>query len=226
MAKLNFQQPLLQSSVSYHPSEIILICWFDAQETFLTIINVEKVVLLNIFCGNLDKQSFKSNSKDMCNVINVFFQMIAVLCNLLFINPESCSESCFQCNNLMIIIRRTIINHWAPNSLLIHNNWAPNKHIRMITVKTGVMAAKNLVCHHRNLLNYFKLNNTIPQYCCFYCIFDQIQPFGPVVYIFYFSQIWGAEDSHIVCVPLAHLSQAHGGRFGQHWWSVLPVWVS
>ncbi len=41
MTKLNFQQPLLQSSVSHDPSEIILICRFDAQGTFLTIINVE-----------------------------------------------------------------------------------------------------------------------------------------------------------------------------------------
>ncbi len=30
-------------------SEIILICWFTAQETFLIIINVEHVVLHNIF---------------------------------------------------------------------------------------------------------------------------------------------------------------------------------
>ncbi len=29
-----FQQPLLQSSVSHDPSEIILIGWFDAQEHF------------------------------------------------------------------------------------------------------------------------------------------------------------------------------------------------
>ncbi len=49
IAKLNFQQPFLQSSVSHDPLEIILILiyWFGAQETFLiTIINV---VLLNIF---------------------------------------------------------------------------------------------------------------------------------------------------------------------------------
>ncbi len=39
--KLNFQQPLLQSSVSRDPSEI-LTSWFGAQETFFfTIINVE-----------------------------------------------------------------------------------------------------------------------------------------------------------------------------------------
>ncbi len=38
MAKLNFQQ----SSASQDPSEIILICWFGAQETFIIIIYDEK----------------------------------------------------------------------------------------------------------------------------------------------------------------------------------------
>ncbi len=37
----DFQQPLFQFSVSHDPSEIILICRFRAQETFL-IVNVEK----------------------------------------------------------------------------------------------------------------------------------------------------------------------------------------
>ncbi len=32
MEKLGFPQLLLQSSVSHDPSEIILICWFDAQD--------------------------------------------------------------------------------------------------------------------------------------------------------------------------------------------------
>ncbi len=32
-AKLNFRQSLLQSSVSHDPAEIILKCWFGAQET-------------------------------------------------------------------------------------------------------------------------------------------------------------------------------------------------
>jgi len=40
MTKLIFSS-LLQSSVSHDPSEIILICWFAAQETFITVINVE-----------------------------------------------------------------------------------------------------------------------------------------------------------------------------------------
>ncbi len=39
MAKLNIQQLLLQFSVSHDPSEIILICWFGAQEMFLIIIS-------------------------------------------------------------------------------------------------------------------------------------------------------------------------------------------
>ncbi len=41
MAKLNIQQPLLKSSVSHDPSEIILICLFGAQERFLIIFSVE-----------------------------------------------------------------------------------------------------------------------------------------------------------------------------------------
>ncbi len=43
MAKMNYQQPFLQSSVSHDPSEIVLIYWFVAKETFLYIINVEYV---------------------------------------------------------------------------------------------------------------------------------------------------------------------------------------
>jgi len=39
--KAEFSASLLQSSVSHDPSEIILICWFAAQETFLIIISVE-----------------------------------------------------------------------------------------------------------------------------------------------------------------------------------------
>ncbi len=46
MAQLNFQEPLLQSSVSLDRSENILI-WFGAWETFLYIINIEN----NIFAA-------------------------------------------------------------------------------------------------------------------------------------------------------------------------------
>ncbi len=39
--KGDFSVSLLQSSVSNDPSEIILICWFAAQERFIIIINVK-----------------------------------------------------------------------------------------------------------------------------------------------------------------------------------------
>jgi len=39
--KAEFAASSLQSSVSHSPSEIILIWWFDAQETFQIVINVE-----------------------------------------------------------------------------------------------------------------------------------------------------------------------------------------
>ncbi len=48
-SKLNFQ-----SSVSHDSSEIIIICWFAAQETFLIIINVENSCAAQYFCGNCD----------------------------------------------------------------------------------------------------------------------------------------------------------------------------
>ncbi len=32
---MNFQQALLKSTVSHGPLEIILMCWCDAQETFI-----------------------------------------------------------------------------------------------------------------------------------------------------------------------------------------------
>ncbi len=44
--KAEFQQPLLQSSVSHDTLEIILLWWFAAQETFFTIIIVENSGLI------------------------------------------------------------------------------------------------------------------------------------------------------------------------------------
>ncbi len=45
-SKAEFSASLLQSSVWHDPSEIIIICWFAAQETLLIIINVEKQHIL------------------------------------------------------------------------------------------------------------------------------------------------------------------------------------
>ncbi len=40
--------------MSHNPSEIILICCFAAQETFLNIINVKNSFAAEYFCGNND----------------------------------------------------------------------------------------------------------------------------------------------------------------------------
>ncbi len=45
MIKDEFSASLLQSSVSHDPSEIIIICWFAVQETFLHIIII---IIINI----------------------------------------------------------------------------------------------------------------------------------------------------------------------------------
>ncbi len=54
-----FSASLPQSSVARDPSEIILICWFGAQE-FNIITNVKNSCAASYFCGNRDPQPFKS----------------------------------------------------------------------------------------------------------------------------------------------------------------------
>jgi len=49
VSKAEFSASLLQFSVSHDPWEIIQICWFAAQETFLIIINVENSKLWHTF---------------------------------------------------------------------------------------------------------------------------------------------------------------------------------
>jgi len=51
--KAEFSASLLQFSVSRDPPEIILIWWFDGQETFLIIINVENDSV-QYYCGHCD----------------------------------------------------------------------------------------------------------------------------------------------------------------------------
>jgi len=50
--KAEFTASLLQSSLSHEPSEIILICWFDAQEIFLNI-NVDSSCAASYFSSKL-----------------------------------------------------------------------------------------------------------------------------------------------------------------------------
>jgi len=49
-----------QSSVSHDPSEIILICWFAAQEIFLITINVE---MINTFLSEFLMNKVKRKSE-------------------------------------------------------------------------------------------------------------------------------------------------------------------
>ncbi len=56
-------------------SEIILICWFAAQETFLIIINVENTCADEYFCGNWHNffsgnRKFKRTAFDICKIIS------------------------------------------------------------------------------------------------------------------------------------------------------------
>ncbi len=62
IATLSFQQSLLQSSVSHDPSEIIIICLYVAQETFINIIS-------NTLCIMYYKSSFNALIM-LCNVPN------------------------------------------------------------------------------------------------------------------------------------------------------------
>ncbi len=61
MAALNFQLPLLQSSVSHDRSEIILICWFCAQETFCIIVSVQNCLIQDFLMDGKFKKTFIGN---------------------------------------------------------------------------------------------------------------------------------------------------------------------
>jgi len=51
---INDNTSLLYSSVARDSSEIFLICWIAAKETFLVIINVENSCAAEYFCWNCD----------------------------------------------------------------------------------------------------------------------------------------------------------------------------
>ncbi len=62
-------------------SEIILICWFAAQETFMIIINVENSYIFVVFSGTFDQ----FNASLMNKSIN-FFLKSTLLTKLLYSN--------------------------------------------------------------------------------------------------------------------------------------------
>jgi len=74
LIKAEFSASLLQSSL-HDPSEIILICWFAAQETILIIINVENSGLICfmegeiLFCGFFEERKVQNSSVEMVKTI-------------------------------------------------------------------------------------------------------------------------------------------------------------
>ncbi len=74
--KAEFSASLPQSSVSRDPSEIILICWFGAQETFIIIINVENgFELLN---GNLHRNEHESRFVNTVKVLHMWTKNLII----------------------------------------------------------------------------------------------------------------------------------------------------
>jgi len=74
--KAEFSASLLQSPV-HDPSEIILMCWFAAQETFIIVINVEKRCAASHFCGNHPSPNWLFDyivfeKEIFCNIIHLF----------------------------------------------------------------------------------------------------------------------------------------------------------
>ncbi len=67
LIKAEFSASLLQSSVSHDPSEIIIIYWFNAENSCAA----------QRFCGNrdsffLDTDEYNVQKNIFCNIINVF----------------------------------------------------------------------------------------------------------------------------------------------------------
>ncbi len=79
MVNLNFQQPLILTLVSQDPSEIIQICWFDAQETIFYYYHYctaysfvwKPWFLVRILCWKESSENSICLKMNICN-INVF----------------------------------------------------------------------------------------------------------------------------------------------------------
>ncbi len=82
MIKAEFSASLLQSSVSHDPSEIILIYWFAAQETFLLLLSIFKTVESFLFrilwLIERPKAQHLSEIKCFCNIVHYTIQKLGV----------------------------------------------------------------------------------------------------------------------------------------------------
>ncbi len=92
MIKLNFQQSLLQSSVSHDLLEFILICLFALLSSVLC---CKTVVLINIFVETV-KHSFQDSlmNKKISKEQNLF--KILIFCNIQMLLLINLMQLCFQ----------------------------------------------------------------------------------------------------------------------------------
>ncbi len=82
-ASLGFSASLFQSSVSHDSSEIILICWFAAQETFMIIINIEKKIVVVVETMILHTKLPSSPKLEYAICFLCSCEMVSVLCHYL-----------------------------------------------------------------------------------------------------------------------------------------------
>ncbi len=78
--------------MSRDPSEIILIYWFTAQETFLIIINVENNYAASHFCGNSDT-FFPSRFIEEQHLFQIYIFVTNVFTDTLLFNASMLNKS-------------------------------------------------------------------------------------------------------------------------------------
>ncbi len=136
--KAEFSASLLESSVSHDPSEIILICWFAAQETFffIIIINVQNSCAASYFCGNCDSMMNRKSKRT------------AFICNT---------------NAFTVIFDKFLMHHcWikvliyfcsSPHSLLCEHDcpvWHVSPSVRNVVVSPRILQLANPKTNHPN----------------------------------------------------------------------------
>ncbi len=114
MIKAEFSASFLQSSVSHDPSEIILICWLAAQETFL-IINVENSCSASYIFVETITLFFRilwwiESSKEQ-NLFEIFGNNVKI-----FVTFDQINASLL--NNQLIYFLSFILNHTFPRTLI------------------------------------------------------------------------------------------------------------
>ncbi len=83
--------------MSRDPSEIILIYWFAAQETFMIIINVENNYAASHFCGNSDT-FFPSRFIEEQHLFQIYIFITNVFTDTFLFNASMQGQGFFICH--------------------------------------------------------------------------------------------------------------------------------